>query len=298
MTLLDALHAELGADRVMPMPGWSERTRPGTFRPSAVQMHWTAARSSAARPAPSTQICMHGLDRPDLGYFLPGPLYHLLVGWDGRVRLIHRRVGNHSGRGSLAALRLAERGAVPYGYRPGADDATISALAWSVSIDYHPDQGAPPEAMLDGAARAAVAVHRFQGWDTARVYDHRHSTRRKIDVGGVRDLRPAIAARLAGGHPEEDDMIAAGTKAPQVRELREAVNRLIRATGGGLPDLAITDVYDQAAQDRVAHVIARLEHPGFAGPLASPTHASPAAVTATLQARMEAVVAWRASRAA
>jgi hypothetical protein len=237
--LLTVLREELGADRVLPQSGWSTRTRPGTFRPGAVMEHWTAAFSSAANPAPSTRICIEGLNRPDLGYYLPGPLYGFLVGHDGKLRLIHKGIGNHAGRGSLTALNLAMQGGIPHSYRPGADDAVVSAKTFGVALDYHPDQGRPPEAMIDCAVRTTAALHRWMGWTDPRVvraYDHRHSTRRKRDNDVIADFRPAVAARLAATTPaiEEDvDMIRKGAGPSQyIRSFQFALNRFFTDTGG------------------------------------------------------------------
>jgi len=209
MTLLGSL--EDAGCRIAPQPGWSTATRPGTFAPTGVMWHWTASFSSPARPAPTLGVVINGRAG------LSGPLYHLLVGHDGIVRVIHRRLGNHAGAGSLAAMQLAASGSpVPHGYRPGADTATLNRLAWGVAADYHPDQGPPPPQMVDGMVRATVGVCRFQGWPVPRGLDHRHATRRKIDNAGWPWLHPPVAALLAGGPAapaspdEEDDVVKQG----------------------------------------------------------------------------------------
>ena len=54
---------------VMTTPGWERRAVRGEFAPRGVLIHHTGARSSAANPAPSVQLCVEG--RQDL----QGPLY-------------------------------------------------------------------------------------------------------------------------------------------------------------------------------------------------------------------------------
>lgn len=281
--LLAVLREELGTDRVLPQPGWSTRSRPGTFRPVAVMEHWTAAGnparphtfSSPTNPVPSLSIVINGLNRPDLGYFLPGPLYGFLCGFDGKLRLIHKRIGNHAGRGSLTALNLAMQGRIPHGYRPGPDDAVVSARTFGVALDYHPAQGPPPEAMIDCAVRTTAALHRWMGWTDPRVvraYDHRHSTRRKRDNDVIADFRPAVATRL-GAPPavqEDDDMIRKGDGPTQyIRSFQFALNRFFTDTGGE-PSTGWL-VKDGVAGDQTFaaawEAVLRLSHPqpGFAG---------------------------------
>lgn len=261
MNLLDALHAELGDDRVLPQPGWATATRPGTFTPVAVMLHWTASFSSPRNPCPTLDVVRFGRAG------LPGPLYAMLCGHDGRLRLVHRRLGNHAGAGSVAAVRLAEQGRVPHAYRPGPDDATLNRLAWGVALDYHPDQGPVPAAMLDCAVRAVAAIHRFQGWDRARVraFDHRHATRRKRDNDVVADFRPLVAARLAGAPPAElsdpIEELAEMTPAQRqtlIAEIAHATAEKVRgADAHGDPPLPIVarlynaDVQSAQARDEV-----------------------------------------------
>lgn len=175
MGLLDYLEHQ-GA-RYQAMPGWSTAGRPGTFAPRAIMWHWTASFASAARPCPTLDIVRFGRAG------LPGPLYSLLVGYDGIVRVIHQRIGNHAGAGSMAALALAaSRGqAVPKRYRPGPDDATLNRLTWGISADYHPDQGPPPKQQVDGMIRASAAVCELMGWTFAQGFEHLNATRRKRD---------------------------------------------------------------------------------------------------------------------
>lgn len=160
--------------------------------------HWTASFASAARPCPTLDIVRFGRAG------LPGPLYSLLVGHDGIVRVIHQRIGNHAGAGSMAALALAaSRGeAVPKRYRPGPDDATLNRLTWGIAADYHPDQGPPPRQQVDGMVRASAAVCELTGWTFAQGFEHLNATRRKRDNDVWPYLTPLLQAHMAGGAAE------------------------------------------------------------------------------------------------
>jgi len=167
--------------------GWQNRGRPsstGAFDPYGVLWHHTGTTSSASNPAPTLSMCING--RSDL----PGPLCHVLIGYDGTCHIVAAGRANHAGSCS--------------GFGPFTTGDGNAQLV-GFEIDYNGTQPMSA-AQQDAATRASSAcLKRF-----ARPSDYaaRHaetSTTGKWDTGGITgdQLRAWVAARMAGGGDED-----------------------------------------------------------------------------------------------
>jgi len=171
---------------------WQTNTRPWTFSPACIMVHWTATASASPRnPQPTLNVVRNGWGS------LPGPLYHVLVGQTGRVFLVHIQGGNHGGRGNSAAQQaaIANGRRLVWGHRPGGDNIGTSARSWGVAAD-HSGSGPMPAAQQQAMVRVCAAICRLEGWSANRVYHHASSTRRKVDVRGWPDLVPLVSSQL------------------------------------------------------------------------------------------------------
>lgn len=146
-------------------PGWRTRGRPGSFSPYGVLMHHTGARSSRANPTPSMNTVING--RPDL----PGPLCHLLVGYDGVVHIIAAGRTNHAGDAKAS------------GPMPAGDG---NAMYIGIEVDYAPQLNQTPSAaQVNAAMEAAAAVITHLGHGQTYVRAHLETSRTgKWDPGG------------------------------------------------------------------------------------------------------------------
>ncbi|GAA4852347.1 peptidoglycan recognition protein family protein [Saccharopolyspora rosea] len=164
---------------VVTTPGWEQRGVRGAFAPVGVLNHHTATRSSAARPAPTVNVCVEG--RPDLS----GPLCHLLIGADGTVHVIAAGRANHAGKARAS------------GPNPAGDGNTLYI---GVEWDYSGDE-APSQAQYDTAVRVSAALLRHLGRPPEAARGHREtSVTGKVDPGHV-DLdrfRADVAHALRG----------------------------------------------------------------------------------------------------
>lgn len=149
---------------------WVNRRVAGSFEPIGVLWHHTAARSSAANPAPALGTVING--RPEL----QGPLCHALVDYHGVFHLIAGGRANHAG-----AARAS--GPIPAG------DGNTMLIGWE--IDYAGDQptGADQQmtaAQYEASVRATAAVLNRLGRDASYARGHREtSTTGKIDPSFV-----------------------------------------------------------------------------------------------------------------
>lgn len=121
---------------VLESTGWKSRTRPGSFVPVGVLFHHTGAFASRSNPAPSLHTVING--RSDL----PGPLCHVLVGFDGSCRVIAAGRANHAG---------TARASGPIG--PGDGNAKYVGI----EIDYSGYQ-APSKVQYANAVNVAAAI--------------------------------------------------------------------------------------------------------------------------------------------
>jgi len=202
--IADALRAE--GCRVAEYSGWKSRGRPsstGAFSPYGVTLHHTGTTTSASNPNPTLGTVVNG--RSDL----PGPLCHVLIGYDGTCHVVAAGRANHAGTSG---------GTGPF---PAGDG---NALTLGFEIDY---SGSQPVSSSQGEAvlRATTACLRHYGRSAAYCIGHKESsTDGKWDPGrdGSRspyylmdNVRAQVAQRLAGDsggggddvQQEEDEMI-------------------------------------------------------------------------------------------
>ena len=120
--LADALRKE--GCKVKECSGWKNAGRPastGGFNPYGVLWHHTAGpKAGPNNPAPSLQTVIHG--RPDL----PGPLAHVLIGWDGTCHVVAAGRANHAGECN---------GFGPFGYPTGVAFSPDSKTVFSSGED-------------------------------------------------------------------------------------------------------------------------------------------------------------------
>ena len=153
--LADALRAE--GCRVAEYSGWKSRGRPtstGSFAPYSVTLHHTGTTTSASNPCPTLGTCVNG--RSDL----PGPLAHVVIGYDGTCHVIAAGRANHAGTST---------GPGPF---PAGDG---NAMSIGFEIDY---SGSQPVSSAQGTAtiRAAAAVLRHFGKDASYCVGHKESS--------------------------------------------------------------------------------------------------------------------------
>ena len=193
MWLADALRAE--GCRVAEYQGWKSRGRPtstGAFNPYGVTLHHTGTTTSASNPCPTLGTCVNG--RADL----PGPLAHVVIGYDGTCHVIAAGRANHAG---------TSIGPGPF---PAGDG---NAMTVGFEIDY---SGSQPVSASQGEAtlRAATAVLRHYGRSAAYCIGHKESSDSgKWDPGrngsgsplyDMNAVRSQVAARLAGSSTPEE----------------------------------------------------------------------------------------------
>ena len=192
--LADVLRDE-GCD-VREYEGWKDRGRPsstGAFDPYGVLQHHTGTKTSKTNPCPTLSTCVHG--RSDL----PGPLCHVVIGYDGVCHVIAAGRANHGGECN--------------GNGP-THEGDANAQLIGFELDYSGSQSVS-DAQGDAAVRAAAAVLRHFGRDETYCRGHKEtSSTGKWDPGRngssdpayrMDEVRGYIRDRLAGGG-EDDDM--------------------------------------------------------------------------------------------
>lgn len=193
--LADALRAE--GCKVREYDGWQSRGRPsssGSFDPDALLIHHTGTKSSYSNPAPTLSTCVHG--RSDL----PGPLAHVVIGYDGTCHVIAAGRANHAGECN--------------GNGPtSSGDGNAQMIGFEV--DYSGSQDVSPE-QADATIRASAAVLRHLGRNAEHARGHKEtSVTGKWDPGrngssssaySMPSVRDLIADRLGGSPGGGGDM--------------------------------------------------------------------------------------------
>ena len=198
---------------VVPVTGWQDRRRPGTFDPIGVLIHHTAA--PGPKDNPSLQVCIDG--RRDL----PGPLCQLLVARSGKVYVIGIGRANHAGTGG------------PVG-PVGVDQGNTLLLGIEAEND---GVGEPWPAVQVGAmVRATAAVLDLLGQPRTNVWAHREYTPRKIDPAGITmaQFRADVAAARPPG----------ATTVPTTDPVKASQQRL--NDSGAKPPLVVDGVWGPA----------------------------------------------------
>jgi hypothetical protein len=165
----------------------------GNFNPSGVLWHHTGTTTSTAKPCPTLALCVNG--RKDL----PGPLCHVVIGYDGVCHIIAAGRANHAGIAKAS------------GSMPKGDG---NELYVGFELDYDGTQK-PSTAQVDAAQRGAAAVMKRLSKDANKCRGHKEtSVTGKWDPGQV-DLnswRSKVSSRLAYKPPapdQGDDWMAA-----------------------------------------------------------------------------------------
>ena len=207
--LADALRAE--GCRVSEYSGWKSRGRPsstGSFAPYGVTVHHTGTKTSASNPCPTLSTCVNG--RSDL----PGPLAHVVIGYDGTCHVIAAGRANHAGTAKAT-------GPFPAG------DGNAATIGFEVDYSGSQDMGS---AQYDATLRAATAVLRRYGRSASYAIGHKESsTDGKWDPGRYGSGSPEY--RMADLRTQIADLLA-GT-ADDTTEVREEDTMIIQKACGG-----------------------------------------------------------------
>jgi hypothetical protein len=195
--LADVLRA--GGLRVVEVPGWKTRTADGNrFGPvQGILCHWTATNPQAAGDYPTLNTILNGNGQT------PGPLSHLGLGRDGTWYVIAAGVCWHAG----SVDRVA----------------SDNYHAIAVEAEYHPAQGAWPEAQQRSYERGVAVLSRHYGVALDNVRGHYEAAipyGRKDDPktlpGGMAGFRQRVKALLDSNLVGEDDDIMTGVRDPLV----------------------------------------------------------------------------------
>ncbi len=187
--LADVLRA--GGLNVVEQPGWQSRSNDGNAFAGVqgILCHWTGTALSAQGNYPSLNIVTFG--RSDL----PGMLSQLGLGRDGTWYVIGAGVAWHAGQ----VDRIA----------------SDNYHAIGVEAEYHPDQGAWPEAQQRSYERGCAVLAAHYGVPLDQIRGHYEAATpygRKPDPntlpGGMPGFRQRVSAVDLNVHPEEDDDMA------------------------------------------------------------------------------------------
>lgn len=156
---------------VKEVAGWQTRGS-STFTSRGHLTHHTAGPRKGV--APTLNACINGLNRPDLGYYLPGPLCQTYTDRNNVVYLIASGRANHSGRGSFRHLNSSSQVSGTEHEHSGYTTEPVSA------------------ARLETIARVTAAHALSGGFGAEMCINHFEWTRRKIDF--VRGDHHMVAA--------------------------------------------------------------------------------------------------------
>lgn len=177
--------------RVVEVPGWRGRGRPGPFAPRGVMVHHTASGRRLGN-APSLDVVRKGRGGKNP---VPGPLCQVLIARDGTCYVVAAGRANHAGAGGGVAWLPKDAG-----------------NAYSIGFEVENDGVGEPWApgLVAVVDRATAAVLARLGQPASRLCAHKeYAPGRKIDPRGwdMDARRHAVAALLA--HPDTltgDDM--------------------------------------------------------------------------------------------
>ncbi|MGQ0465390.1 MAG: N-acetylmuramoyl-L-alanine amidase [Sporichthyaceae bacterium] len=191
--------------------GWKKRTRPGEFRPVGVLLHHAAgAKASDANPAPSMNTVINGRggDQP-----LPGPLYNVLIDYQGNCHVIAAGRTNNAGTAKAS------------GPAPAGDG---NAIYVGISMDYDGKQK-PSKLQYANAINVAAAVLSKLGQPASWCRCHKEtSIRGKIDPANTwtpaqwRSMVKAWMAHRWGG-PSAGSGGLSATLAASLEQLRAEI---------------------------------------------------------------------------
>lgn len=219
-------------------------------------VNWSTS-SNLDRPAPEVEFVLIHWDAikgtPTTAVYLGdnrwnGILYHTVIRRDGTVDLLSQGHVYHAGKGDPA-------------------DPSKTSGNWrsfSVSLNYHPDEGPPSEAQMDSLYRLLAVYCEHFGLKPGDVYDHRWwAGDRKQDITtkpwfDLDDIRSRIVALT-----EQEQQT--------VRELHAALQEV--GSNGGFAKWAVLKIREERTkplhthgtadftiEDVVAEVVRRLEN--------------------------------------
>ena len=223
------------------LPGWVTRGR-GPLTPQGVVVHHTAG--PAIGDTPSLNVVTHGRAATPTQRALPGPLYNVLVGRSGIVRIIAARTANHAGTGSWRGL--------------AGNHTVIGVAAENTGL------GEPwPPAQYQAMVRSCAVLCLAHNIPTAMVCGHKEWTPRKPDPAGIDMDRFRVdvfaatldidgAATLPPAPPKEPTV-------DPIRQAQAAINswlepaRQITVDGrwGSASTAALIHILDQVAKPQI-----------------------------------------------
>jgi hypothetical protein len=175
---------------VRPDSGWETQTNKGRTRyaTNGIVLHWDAIKGE-----------------PSVSYYLEGnrygaALYHIIIRRDGTVDLMSQGYVYHAGSGDSNVLADLRAGRVPR--HPTVNNITGNGYLFSVSINYHPDEGDINATQYEAMVKTVAVLLKHFDLDPNHIIDHRGWTARKrdIDTMDLKAFRKNVA--LEGG----DDM--------------------------------------------------------------------------------------------
>jgi hypothetical protein len=233
--------------QVDPQPGWVTRGR-SPLTPHGIVIHHTAG--PATGDTPSLPVVTHGRAATATTRALPGPLYNVLVGRTGIVRIIAAQTANHAGTGSWRGL------AGNHTVIGVAAENTGLGEPWGVT-------------QYRATVRACAVLCLTHNIPTSLVCGHKEWTPRKPDPAGIDMDRLRVdvfAATLdIDGTATLPPLAPAPPKEPTVdpvRQAQAAINawlppeRRIAVDGrwGPASTAALTRVLDQVAAPQIRRV--------------------------------------------
>lgn len=171
--------------KVVEVPGWETRGRPGPFGPvQGVILHHTGSNPKGGNTAALSTV-LHG--RPDDKPPLHGPLSHLLLARDGTFHVVAAGRTNHAGRG----------------YWQGVTDGNAHFIGIEAENN---GAGEPwPEVQMHAYAVGVAAILEHVKADDVMAAGHKEFALpkgRKIDpTFDVRAFREAVAQAMGGVRP-------------------------------------------------------------------------------------------------
>lgn len=202
---------------VIEVGSWKTRTRPGSFSPVGVLLHHTATTSSSSNPAPTQNYVITGSSS------LPGPLCHLLVDYNGGVRVIAAGRANHAGTARAS-------GPVPAG-----DGNTMYV---GIEMDYSGSQD-PSDDQCSATIDAAAAILVKLGRSASYCRAHKETSTsgktdpaRKYTPDQYRSMIAAWMKHFWGvGKVSDDGMIEAAFSNRSTRAVLDRLHDEIRTNG-------------------------------------------------------------------
>lgn len=167
--------------KVVYVDGWKTRGS-SVMNPMGVLWHWTAATPSLKKTAPSLNVVKNGRTG------IPGPLAHIVVGFDGTIYVVASGRANHAGAGHQPLLKRWSLPPTDTAYRNKFKDTGGSGGSL-VGVEIENTVGVPfSAAQVDSLGRLAYALQHGLGLSEAAAcrWGHIHWTRRKIDLDAVK----------------------------------------------------------------------------------------------------------------